>query len=106
VTILGLISCKKQDNCIETDWFERDHFVSNLHMEWAGSILLIADSVVVKVSVNTNTVFLDTMINEQKIIDLLKWDNYTVTLSNMNTPVQTREFSLEQRYEDCSNQDD
>ncbi len=104
IAVILLASCTKQEPCIDTGWFDRQPLGNNMHMEWAGEISILADSIAVEVTREGKVVYFDTMYNEEAIIPLGKQETFTIKKFSLNS-VQSEEFFVQQRYEDCSNRD-
>ena len=104
VIITILISCKKEEPCINTDWIERNYFNSLLHMEWAGEVKVYGDSIKFTLNIDGKNVFSDILYNETKSFEMYKQQDYEMTFQTLSS-VQSYDLKVEQRYEDCSNQE-
>lgn len=98
----SLFSCKKEEPCIDTGWYERNLLETQVHQEWAGDIEIKADSILVKFIVENKVVFNDTMYDQTEVFSLEKQTDYTIQTSQIPN-VQSAEINVRQRYNDCSN---
>ena len=105
-TTLLLFACKKQDPCIDSQWYDQPNYNSTVHMEWAGELEITTDSCgKYSLEVNGKLVFEDSIPLTKKVFSMNKWDNYTVSYANC-TEYMSKEIKVRQRYQDCSNQED